>query len=333
MRLLTFTLIHFLIIGCSAPSLIQEPKWYSHQQVHSKVKYEVLGYGQGNTLEIANANAKEKIALSLSSKVTSSFTRSITSHNNAYDKHNKSYLKITSELKLHKLKTIKQEQKNNIFYVLLKYKNLDLAYKIKTTIGDYTCNEKITSHYLQNTPLIKKLTASLGCQLNFKLDRRNKAWYLSYKEYLFLLNDREFEELYIAVANDILEFKASKMVLRDGDRFYFTLSSKEEGYVTLLNVYENGMVTLLQASIPIKQPIQVPAKNSTNYFEAGLIKENENTYDLYLAIFTKQALDMSRFEYAHEELSQSELAHKFNELINIISKYEYSSILLRTKVK
>jgi hypothetical protein len=79
--------------------------------------------------------------------------------------------------------------------------------------------------------------------------------------------------------------------------------------------------------------LQIPSKNSQNYFEAGLVKKGIDTYDLYVAIFTKKPLDMSRFEYANEDLASSELAHKFDELIENLDNYNYATILLRTKVK
>ncbi len=42
---------------------------------------------------------------------------------------------------------------------------------------------------------------------------------------------------------------------------------------------------------------------------------------------------MSRFEYANADLAESELAYKFDELIGVMHQVEYSSVLLRTKVK
>jgi len=337
MKLIIFILASMFIIGCGNPKptqkLTKAPTWYTHHQLHSKVKYEVFGYGQGSTLEEAKANAKEDIALTLISKVDSSFTSTTITNNDSYTRKEKASLKVTSKLSLHNLKTIKQEQQGSVFYVALKYKNLDLPYRVKTTIGDYTCNDEKIDNYLQETALLKKLSSSLGCELDFKVDRRNEAWYLKYKEYLFLLSDDEFEELYVSTSSEHISMKSSKKVLYDGDSFYFTFSSKKSGYVTFIDVYENGIVTLLQESTPIKSTLQIPSKKSENYFEAGLVEEGQNTHDLYIAIYSEKPLDMSRFNYASEELAESEVAYKFDELIEFLKGYEYSSVLLRTKVK
>jgi len=335
MKLIIFILVSMFLIGCGNPQptkqSVKAPEWYTQHQLHSKIKYEVFGYGQGSTLEEAKSNAKEDIAQTLISKVDSSFTSTTTTHNNSYTKQEKASLKVTSKLNLHNLKTIKQEQQGSDFYVALKYKNIDLNYRVKTTIGNYTCNDKKIDNYLQKAPLLKKLSSSLGCELDFKLDRRNEAWYLKYKEYLFLLSDEEFEELYVSTASEYISMKSSKRVLNDGDSFYFTFSSKKSGYVTFIDVYENGIVTLLQESTPIKSTLQIPSKKSENYFEAGLVEESQNTHDLYIAIYSDKALDMSRFNYASEELAESELACKFDELLEFLKGYEYSTVLLRTK--
>lgn len=333
MKIIFSLLITLLFLGCgtSNPEPKIYPQWYKNRELHLTVKFEIIGYGQGKTIKEAKANAKEDIAQTLISKIDSSFTNTIKSKNDSFTDISESNLKVTSKLNLHNVKTIKQEQKDNIFYVALKYKNLDLAYKIISTIDKVECTKKYLNSYLLETPLVKKLTASIGCELDFKLDRRNEAWYLKYKEHLFLLSDDEFEELYVTKTNYKFDFVSNKKVLNDGDIFYFKLSSANSGYITLLNVYENGTVTLLQPSTPIKNSIQVPSKDSTNYFEAGLVKEGVNTYDLYIAIYTQEPLDMSRFEYANENLAESELAYKFDELINIINKNEYSSTLLRTR--
>ena len=271
--------------------------------------------------------------LGLTPRLTSSFTSTTTTHNDSYTKQEKASLKVTSKLNLHNLITIKQKQQNGIFYVALKYKNLDLNYRVKTTIDNYTCNDKKIDNYLQKTLLLKELTTSLGCQLDFKLDRRNEAWYLKYKEHLFLLSNDEFEELYISTSNDSISMKSSKKVLYDGDSFYFTFHSKKSGYVTFIDVYENGIVTLLQESTPIKNTLQVPSNKNENHFEAGLVEEGQNTHDLYIAIYSESPLDMSRFNYASEELAENELAYKFDELIEFLKNYEYTTVLLRTKIK
>ncbi|MEA1983926.1 MAG: hypothetical protein U9N39_10310 [Campylobacterota bacterium] len=318
----------FLFVACGTPEPTQTPSWL-HKLTASK-KYEVIGYGQGSSLPEAKASAKEEIAQTLISRVESAFV-SKTQSAKVGSSESVATLKVTSKLNLNNIKTLKQEQIGNVFYVALVYENLDLAYRVKTTLESIECKRGDSSSYLYQTPLLKKLTATLGCEVAFRLDRRNESWYLKHKEHLFLLSDEEFEELFVSKQNTNFAFVANKKILQDGDSFYFTLKSSKNAYITLLNVYENGIVTLLEKSKRVENSLQIPSKKSENYFEAGVLEEGRDTYDLYVAIMSDKPLDMSRFEYADEELADSELAYKFDELLLKLESYEYSTILLRTK--
>ncbi len=331
MKTLLIFLASLLLIGCVKTELKPKsyPQWYKNRELHSKVKFEVIGYGEGRSVKEAEASAKENIALTLLSRVDSSFS-SLSTDNKT---KNEAKLKVTSKLNLQNLQILKQEHRDGNFFVALMYENLDLAYRVKKGLADFECKKIDIDSYILKTPLVKKITTTLDCALDFKLDRKNSAWYLKYRDSMFLLNSDEFEDLYVNSKNEHFEFKASKSVLVDGDSFYFTINSKQRGYITILNVYENGIVTLLQPSKSFEKTLQIPSKSSENYFEAGVILEGVDTYDLYVAIFTKKPLDMSRFEYADEDLASNELAYKFDELIELMSKYEYASILLRTRAK
>ena len=228
MRILLAVFSAILLTGCtlSEPKPKADPQWYANQTLPIINRYDVIGYGRGSTIKEAEANAKEDIAQSLMSKVDSTFVSVATDDSAAHE----SQLKITSTLDLQNVQTIKQEQRDGTFFVALIFENLDLAYRVKTTIGDVKCSRENVNTYMKQTSLFKKISASVGCALDLKLDRRNGAWYLKYKEYLFLLNDDEYEELYITVPNDNFEFISSKNIFKNGDSFYFTFNVKEEGY-------------------------------------------------------------------------------------------------------
>jgi len=333
MKILLAVLIMLTLTGCGGtkpnPNEGLYPAWYMKQNLPAFNKYEIIGYGEGESFKEAEANAKEDIAQQLSSEVDSS----VSVHSTDKGSMSEAKLKVTSKLNLQNLKTIKREQIEKSFFVALKYENLDLAYRVQKTIGTVECKNEEVSSYMKETTLYQSIKKAVGCELSIKLQRRNSAWYLTYKEHMFLLSDSEFEQLYISTQNQKYSFESSKKVLRDGDEFHFSFGTDEDVYVTLLDVYENGIVTLLQASTQFSSNLQIPSKESENYFEAGLVEEGKDTHDLYIAIFTKETLDMSRYEYANEELASSELAYKFDELINLIEKYEYTTLLLRTKVK
>ena len=312
----------------------QAPSWYVHHTFKEKKSSEYLGYGEGESLFAAKALAKEAIAQTLMSLAeSSSVIQSEVRKKNGVEVVNKRAafdLKITTKINLQNLEVKKQEQQNGRYYVVLAYQNLDLVYRLKKSVGDVECG-KVDS-YMTQTPLYAKIRSALSCDVSLQLERKNSAWYLAYKEHTFLLGDGEFEKLYVSKQSKKFDFSISKSVLRDGDSFYLSLRAKKAGYITLLDVYENGVVTLLQDSKKIDEKMQIPSKESKNYFEAGVLEKGRDSHDLYVAIYSQTPLDMSRFVYGDEELESDESAYKFDELIKLLNSYEYATLLVRTKI-
>lgn len=76
--------------------------------------------------------------------------------------------------------------------------------------------------------------------------------------------------------------------------------------------------------------MQLPPVEDQTEFEAGLLYDGQDTHDLYVAFLTPQPLDTSRFEHAHEDLANSESTYKLDELLELMQKHSYTSLLLRT---
>jgi len=332
-KIFSLTLIALLFLACGnaepIPHAKSFPSWFVKKEFVPHAEFELVGYGHAATLQEAMAQAKEEIALTLLSKVESRFT----SHSTDDESRSVAELKVTSKLNLQNLKTLKQEQVANTFFVALSYENLDFASRVKRDLNISTCQDEKLGRYIPQSVLHKKLMASLGCKLDFKLHRQNSAWYLKYKEHLFLLSDKEFEELYATQKSSSFTFRASKDVLLDTESFWFEFETKESGYITLLDVYENGIVTLLSPSTKIENNIQIPSKESSHTFVAGVVQEGVDTHDLYVALFTKEPLDMSRFIHADGDLTSNEKAYKMDELIELLNSHDYATLLLRTKAQ
>ncbi len=320
-----------LFVSCANQAKVsQGPSWYHSQIPQSQSSSKYLGYGDAKTLFEAKSIAKEEIAQSLLSHVESSFVSKTevqkSKREENYNTQTQHNLKVTTKIDLQNLSVLKQEYANGRYFVLLEYENLDLAYRIKKSIPEIACGD--VNEYIKSTPLYKSIRSALSCDINLKLQRKNSAWYLGYKEKEFLLNGSEFEKLYVPRQSKLFDFKISKSVLKDGDSFYFRVESKKEGYITLLDVYENGIVTVLSESQKIVKSLQIPSKESDNYFEAAIVENSHDSSDLYVAVFSQKPLDMSRFSYADDEVLSSEVAYKFDELINMFSSLEYATLVV-----
>lgn len=331
MRFFSFFIVVLFLTSCatstSTPKAKLAPTWYTN--IPSDIEYEIIGYGEGKTLKEAKSKAKEEIAQTVLTTVESSFTERTVQKNDEVEAESKSLVKVKTKLNLYNIRTVKIEQKEGVFYVALKYINLDLSHRVKKTITQFQCIKSEKS-YLHHTPLLKKLSVDLGCILDFKLQRMNDAWYLKYKEHLFVLSEYEFEKLFVSQKSDIFDLKISKSPLRDGDRFHFNISSKKDGYITFVNIYKDGIVTVLTQSQKIEHSLQIPSKESNIAFEAGLIDKQRDSYELFVAILSDKPLDMSRFVSSNQEYISSKRAYNFDELIDFLKDYDYTTLFVET---
>ncbi|MEA3522109.1 MAG: LPP20 family lipoprotein [Campylobacterota bacterium] len=323
--LLFITLL--LLTSCTTPKPKTAPAWYTN--ISSDIQYEIIGYGEGKTLKEAKSNAKEDIAQIVLTTIESSFTDTIVEKNDGIEIESKSFVDVQTKLNLYNIRRVKTEQKEGIFYVALKYINLDLSHRVKKTVTKFQCLQEETS-YLHHTPLLKNLSSELECILDFKLQRMNDSWYLKYSEHLFVLSEYEFEKLFVTKKSDIFNLKISKSPLIDGDKFHFDISTKKEGYITLLNLYENGIVTVLEQSKKIEKKVQIPSEEYPVVFEAGLIDNQRDSYELFIAILSDTPLDMSRFVSSSQEYTSSKRAYNFDELIEFLKDYEYATLFVTT---
>ena len=144
-----------------------------------------------------------------------------------------------------------------------------------------------------------------------------------------------FEELFISTTNKNFGFIPSQSKLLQGDQFYFNFESKQNAYLSVLDVYEDGTVSIIYENKKIfkNKQLKVPDENFEYNLEAGLYEEGKATYDIFLAILSPTMLNLSRFSNADEDLVTGEANKKFDELLEFIKNKEFATVLIRTKPK
>lgn len=65
----------------------------------------------------------------------------------------------------------------------------------------------------------------------------------------------------------------------------------------------------------------------------GLVTPGKETRDLYVAIYSKNKIDLSRIQQVGGKVEKDEEHFKFGELLDILGENEFSSVLIRTKPK
>jgi len=150
-----------------------------------------------------------------------------------------------------------------------------------------------------------------------------------------IIDKKDFERFFVTIPNKKLFITTNKKnnILYDKDEFYFKVKSAEDGYVTILTVYEDGTVSTLMKNIPVEKNIvtNIPDKEFEPIPIAGLIENGVETFDMYVAIFSKKRFVFDRFATADEELIDDERYKNFDELIEFLKDKRYTTLKVVTK--
>jgi len=105
--------------------------------------------------------------------------------------------------------------------------------------------------------------------------------------------------------------------------------------VTLFDIYEDGTVGIIAKNLTISKDkkIEFPDEKSDMLFEASILEEGKDTFDLYTLIYSKKPLILDRFAMSESELIKDERYKNFDELIELLDGFEYSSLKVVTKAK
>jgi len=306
------------------------PNWY--YSIHPTSTSQIIGYGEADSLSKAKSQARDDIAKRIKTSINSTATQST---NLSGDTLKQDYNEVIEEKTIATLQDIKLLEKfqneDGKYYVAMSYDNIPFITRFTQKLDINRCKEK-QNNYLKHTFFISQIDKITKCTPDIRLIRNDKTWYLVYKNTKEELPTKYFEQLYKSVENKNIHLRASKNLLKDGDEFSLSLKSKKNGYISLLDVYEDGTVSVLVANIKVKKNklVNIPDKDYDSSFVAGLIEQNKPTFDLYVAIYSKSRVDLSRFQQANRDLTTGESNKKFDELIYKLNQYQFATILLRT---
>ena len=309
------------------------PSWYHHLPNKENL---FIGYGNGKSELEAKANARSDIASSISVSVDDTFSKQIKSKKGKFTKNINQNSLQKSKLTISDTKVVRIESHNGIYFVALQYENISSIDKFIKKLPNIS-KSQTQNEYIKHTIINKKIKKILGKNINFSLARINENWFIKYKNITQILNKKDFEYFFKTIKNNDISIKLnkSKNTLFDKDKFYFKIKSKKDGFVSLLSVYEDGTVSILMKNIEIKKHIiqDLPDKEFEQIPTANLLTENTSTYDLHIAIFSKNELALDEFAYADAKVIKEEKHKNFDDLIQYLNNKTFSSIKVFTKPK
>ena len=305
--------ITFLTLNFSFLTILNaQPSWYYNLQNNKQNFY--IGYGSAKSENEAKQNALVSISSQISTKIDSSLTTTKT--------YGKKDVQIKSSQKtkanISDYKVLKMSNDDGKYFVAIEYENIPSIQKFKNKLKQANLNPSF-ENYLKE----------------FELLRKDKRWYIKYKDIVQLLDSRDFERFFISTQNERLTISTNKKnnILYEDDEFYFQVKSKYDGYVSILTVYEDGTVSTLLKNIPIlKETLtNLPDKEFEAIPQAGLLESGVETYDMYVAILSDKKLLFDSFAYADEDITIDERYKNFDELQRFLKDKNYTTLKVVTK--
>jgi len=238
----------------------------------------------------------------------------------------------TSSVKIYGYDVLKLEYDSGSYFAALGYDNIPAIEKFNQKLSGLTITDpEVQNRYLQHTPIAKTVKKKVG----FSLKRQNGTWYMHYKDILQPLSAKDFSRFFATVDNLNLSITTNKHndLLYNGDEFYFKVTSKKSGYLTIFTTYEDGTVATLIRNVPIKKnrTENIPDKDFESVLKAGLIKRGVETFDLYVVVYSKDKQYFDNFAHADEELLSDERYKNFDELISLLNDVEFVTLKVVTK--
>lgn len=351
---LILVLILPAIVACSpakqAPVKKQPelPMWYATQQMPHE-SFEILGYGDGASPEQAKKKARADIIQQINVIVSTNWDEIQKCRREKGKSLNCRYeaimeIREQASMELDDVRQVRSEEKGGRFYVALKYVNLPIAPKLAYAVREsmeFSCDRKNRSAYLSETPLMKKLKGTLGCEPPVSLERQQGRWYIRSAGISVRLSRADFSELWSgkedkAVSLAVIDNKSRKSItqIRKGDYYHFSIQPNEEGYLSLFSVYNTGQTLALFPVVNYKaragQKVVFPDLDEYEGLIADIPPGQTTTQDLYLAVLCNTRKDFDRFEPIDEELASQD-TYRFGDLIRAIDGCRFSGQILHTR--
>ncbi|WP_373034798.1 LPP20 family lipoprotein [Sulfurimonas sp.] len=324
----------FLVLSIN---IFANPAWYHNVEKSKPQVY--IGYGSGVDEVHAKQEAFNDIASQISVSVSTSLLQKQKLENGKFTNSEDFIASQDSKATLYDYELIKTEFYKGKYFVAIEYENIPsfdkFINKLKTIqLKHLITNEKQNS-YLKHTSMAKKLKKTLKKDIDFELLRKDKKWYIKYKTTLQPLDKKDFTKFFNSVSNSKLMIETDKKgnILYDKEKFFFKVKSTQNGYISILSVYEDGTVSTLVKNIKVvKNKIQnIPDKDFESILQAGLMASGVETYDLYIAIYSPKKTRFESFAHADEELISEEKYKNFDELITFLESKIYTSLKVVTK--
>lgn len=310
------------------------PLWYLNIPLN---QYEIIGYGSGLSMEEAKTNARNDIAKSIlvHIKSESSFDNTVIEENQDFNqtKIMKSNIHEYTNIILSEAKIIKQQKIENKFYVAFSYINLPLDEKVFKEFGGYKLKPIDKKSIYKYSLFSEMLKSKFGYIPNYDLIFKNGIYYLDIGNKLFVMQNSDLKLFFFNYSNSNISFRVSNNNLKVNDFFHFKISSKENGYMSLIQVDEEGRIIIHIDNKYVNKDndLTYPNLKIYNGLESGIVDMSNNIQEEYIATICSNKINLSLFEHIGLSYNTNNQALRYPKLNTFMNNCEYSAIILKIK--
>ncbi|BCS98583.1 hypothetical protein DSLASN_42150 [Desulfoluna limicola] len=271
----------------------------------------LVGYGEGESMAAARADASREIAEALRVSVHS--TGEVVAERDASGSEVSSQFRValTSRVILSDLSTVKQARRSGRCYVALGYDNRTLFQKLGSASGRSANGMSSTPMgFKESLPFSHNLTLVGIFPADYRVVRRHGGWSLVVDGATYPITfETWFRQLFIERAeNEGLSLDVTPQgPLPSGSHYQVHVTPPRlGGYLNLFHVSESGQALALLANRHVEslQPVQVPDASLYAGLEA-IVTAGHGSRDMLLATWSPEAVNSSE---SHAPVSPSPLA-------------------------
>ena len=304
--------------------LATPPDWYRNQSILSN-NYEIIGYGEGTTLEEAKQISKSDISKMIQTILSSNLSIEKNIKDDIYTKKISSNINEKSNVILTNIEVIQTSFQDNKYYVAIRYINLPIAKKIKLLIKNNNILEEDTNKYLNKTSLMNELKKEFSFYPKVTLYKNN----IIINNQSFHLVQNDFIKLFVNIENQDIPLDR-KDTYKNKDYYFIKVKTKRSGYLNIFQVYQSGETVLLLSNKKIKSNKNLIYPNPKLYdgLESVVPKGQNKTKDLTIVALCINKKDFSLFDKIDTNIKNSGLL--FGELLDIIDSCQISTKIITT---
>jgi len=310
-----------ILLGVTLLSTLQAspPSWYVKNSINAK-NYEYIGYGEAKSKERAKKLARVDIANSLHIDIKVSSELKTSQQNDNYNESMQQKIEEKTDISLDGVEVVKSSYADGIYYVALKYINLPFAKKVKMQFRDVTKIAKESNHYLKKTLLLQELKKEFGFYPKVNISRGN----LLIADKSFKISKDTVKKLFSSQSSRFIKLKIP-LRLENSEYYFVEVESKKRGYLTLLQIYEDGGTSLLFSNKKIKkgEKFEYPNREEYDGLQAYLTKTQIKAKDMTMAIVCKEKKEFDYFD--NISIYNEKYAKLYGKIFDMIDGCEVSS--------